>query len=901
MRRLLTRSLAFLALLAAPALLSCGSGAPSVLDRSALLERQDWWDNRDWDWYAEKIPFFESPDPELDATYYYRWEVVTKHLVYGAPATGYTFTEFIDRPYWSGRYGSISCPLGHQAYEIRWLKDRRIVEDFGRYWFETPGAEPRSYSNWYGDAMWATYLVTGDSTVLRAVYPHMEEQVAGWTAEHWDGEHGMYRWVGAWDGMETNINSRLTDDEFGGAEGYRPTLNSYLFADMRALAQAAALFGEEEKARSYEARARALKARVQEELWDPEREFFFHQFAADEKDGIEAKSLTYQTGPYAGNPHGRELLGYVPWQFNLPDPGYEGAWRFLMDPEYFWAPFGPTGVEQGDPQFFVSPRCCVWSGNAWPYATTQTLVAMANLLNNYEQEVVTRADYFRLLQTYSASQRMNGRPYVAEAVDPYTGSWTGHNTFYHSEHYFHSGFVDLVISGLVGLRPRADDTLVVNPLAPDAWDFFALEGVEYHGHALDIHWDRDGSRYRSGAGLAVYLDGREVARVRDLGPIRVAIPAPLLGTVSPRKNNYAVNNEGSHFPFASASSSHPVFPPFYAVDGNRWYHRSPPNRWVAGVGSEVGDGSPQPAAFPGRERGSGDGGGSGRLGPESPWLQVDFGLDRPLREVTLYFLDDMNGPSIEAVGEEERAGYPLVTGSSTELVGLPALPPVSYEVQQWDGEGWTEVRGQTRDPEEPAGRRANTVTFPEIRTSRIRVVFHPREGSTTGLTEVEAWGPGPPHPEEPTGPVANLALNPSREGVPRPSASYTYRGDSPWEAVDGRMTLNRYSRNRWTAFGSTNREDWFEVELGGREEVSRVDLFIFGDGGGVAAPEAYRVEYWTGSSWEEVQGERRDPRRPLAWAMNRVEFEPVETERLRVVLRHAAPFSSGLAEIRVFR
>ena len=187
---------------------------------------------------------------------------------------------------------------------------------------------------------------------------------------------------------------------------------------------------------------------MQEELWDPEREFFFHQFAADEKDGIEAKSLTYQTGPYAGNPHGRELLGYVPWQFNLPDPGYEGAWRFLMDPEYFWAPFGPTGVEQGDPQFFVSPRCCVWSGNAWPYATTQTLVAMANLLNNYEQEVVTREDYFRLLQTYSASQRMNGRPYVAEAVDPYTGSWGGHNTFYHSEHYFHSGFVDLVISGL---------------------------------------------------------------------------------------------------------------------------------------------------------------------------------------------------------------------------------------------------------------------------------------------------------------------------------------------------------------------------------------------------------------------------------------------------------------------
>ena len=75
--------------------------------------------------------------------------------------------------------------------------------------------------------------------------------------------------------------------------------------------------------------------------------------------------------------HGRELIGYVPWQFNLPDPGkgYERAWRLLMDSSYFLSPFGPTTVERHDPQFFISPRCCWWSGNSWPYATTQTLVA----------------------------------------------------------------------------------------------------------------------------------------------------------------------------------------------------------------------------------------------------------------------------------------------------------------------------------------------------------------------------------------------------------------------------------------------------------------------------------------------------------------------------------------------
>jgi hypothetical protein len=623
------------------------------LDPVAILEGFDWWDNRDWDWYTENIPFFDSPDPELNATYFYRWEVLTKHLVYGSPATGYTFTEFIDRPFWSGTYGAISCPLGHQAHELRWLKDRRIIEDFARYWFETPGAEPRSYSNWYGSAMWATYEVLKDQDLLRKVYPHMESQVAGWTEERWDPEHEMYRWVGAWDGMETNINSRLTDDEFGGAEGYRPTLNSYLFADFSALARTADLFGDHGKAAEYQLRASALKKRVLEELWDPEREFFFHQFAFDEKDGIRAKSLTYESGPYAGDPHGRELFGYVPWQFNLPEPGYEIAWKFLMDPEVFWSRYGPTGVEQGDPQFLVSPRCCVWSGNAWPYATTQVLAALANLLNDYEQEIVTKADYVSLLQAYTRTHREAGRPYVAEAADPFTGSWSGHNSFYHSEHYLHSGFVDLIITGLVGLRPQAGDTLLVNPLAPEEWEFFALQGVEYHGHDISIVWDRDGARYGGGAGLAVYVNAREAARSPSLSPLAIPLPPPPARPSPNRLNNYAVNNDGRHFPFASASSSHPSSPPFYAVDGNRWYHPSPPNRWVA-------EGT----------------------GPEADWFEVGFGTDRTLTEIRLYFLDSQSGPVVEAVGEDP----PVASVFDQAHPNRPVIPPAGFEVLAWDQE-----------------------------------------------------------------------------------------------------------------------------------------------------------------------------------------------------------------------
>src|SRR6516165_1622413 len=105
------------------ALLALATAAPAqILDKQKLLDAQAFWDNRDWDWYKSNIPLFESPDADLDTTYYYRWELVTKHLTYGSPDSGYSFTEFIDRPVWSGAYGSISCPAGHQLYEARWLR-----------------------------------------------------------------------------------------------------------------------------------------------------------------------------------------------------------------------------------------------------------------------------------------------------------------------------------------------------------------------------------------------------------------------------------------------------------------------------------------------------------------------------------------------------------------------------------------------------------------------------------------------------------------------------------------------------------------------------------------------------------------------------------------------------------
>jgi mannosylglycerate hydrolase MGH1-like protein/glycosyl hydrolase family 65 len=816
-----------------------------VLDKRATLTRQSWRDNRDWQWFATRIPMFESPDTAIDATYYYRWELVTRHLTYGSPETGYTFTEFIDRPFWSGAFGAISCPLGHQFDEIRWLDDRRIIDDFARYWFETPGAQPRSYSNWYASAMWNTYLVLGDTSFLRGVLPYMKSQYAGWMAEHWDAGHAMFRWDGLHDGMERNINSRQTDDIDAGAEGYRPTLNSYAYGDARAIARASALFGDTAATHEFDLRADSLRARVERELWDPRREFFLHQFAHNEKDGVQALSRTYETGRFAGDTHGRELIGYVPWQFDLPESGkgYERAWKLLMDTAYFMAPYGPTTTERHDPQFQVSPRCCWWSGNSWPYATTQTLVAMANLLNDYRQDVVTRADWMTLFSIYTRTQRKDGHPYIAEGANPFTGSWEGFDTPHHSEHYFHSGYVDLVVTGVAGLRPRADDSIEVNPLAPRDWAYFALDDVRYRGRRLSILWDRDGTRYHRGKGLMILADGVVIGRVPILGRLVASFSPGRTSARRERLMNVAVNNGRGAYPWVEVSHAAPEHPPTYLLDGNYWYDSTPPNRWTT-IGSRQ----------------------------ARDTVTVDFGGERVAQQVALYVLDDGGNSRVRA--------------------------PLRYDVLLDVGGRWVQPDSERREPAQPEGRRANVVSFAPTAISRVRVVLEPQPGRDVGLSELEVWGPPQPI-RAPVRPAVDLAFRATSDGngYPKASASFTSQYDRVDQVNDLVVAFTRYSRNRWTAYGSPNATDWVEINFGTERLIHAIELYLFGDGAGVKAPRRYAVQLWDGSAWRDARVLARAPDRPMASARNVVTIAPARASRVRVLFEHDLPAFSGVTEM----
>ena len=87
-----------------------------------------------------------------------------------------------------------------------------------------------------------------------------------------------------------------------------------------------------------------------------------------------------------------------------------------------------------------------------------------------------------------------------------------------------SGYVDLIITGLIGLISRDDDTLELRPLAPATWDYFGLDEVPYRGHSIAVVWDRLGTRYGLGKGLHLLVDGMMRASSPRLERLSVTLP-----------------------------------------------------------------------------------------------------------------------------------------------------------------------------------------------------------------------------------------------------------------------------------------------------------------------------------------------------------------------------------------
>jgi hypothetical protein len=80
---------------------------------------------------------------------------------------------------------------------------------------------------------------------------------------------------------------------------------------------------------------------------------------------------------------------------------------------------GITTAERRHPQFRShGVGTCEWDGAVWPFATSQTLVALANVLRDYHQSYVSKADYFD--PCHVTCHQCQGKPYIGDAS---TAEW----------------------------------------------------------------------------------------------------------------------------------------------------------------------------------------------------------------------------------------------------------------------------------------------------------------------------------------------------------------------------------------------------------------------------------------------------------------------------------------------
>jgi len=454
------------------------------------------------EWLSQNIPLFDCPDSAIQKVYYYRWWAFRKHLK--QTPEGFIFTEFITPVNHAGKYNAVSSALGHHIYEGRWLLNQQYINDYINFWLYVDPAHKvqrfHGFSSWVDDAVYNRFLVNQDKAYIRKILPALDSDYRKWESEKMNPDNTFWQFD-VKDAMEESISGGRK------VKNIRPTINSYMYGNAIALSAMAKTFGVDSLVKRYNKKAKFLRSFVNDKLWDDTASFYKVQY---EKGGL---------------CDAREELGFIPWYFNLPKDNskYAEQWKSLVDPKAFNAPWGITTAERRHPLFRThgSGHGCEWDGAVWPFATTQTLKGLSNLLNNYKnQDGMSRQVFYDELHKYAMSHKMNGLIYLGEYQDEKNGEWLkGDNP--RSKFYNHSGFADLIINDLVGLRPRADNVVQVSPLVPaNQWDWFCLDKVSYHGKILTILWDKTGQKYGKGKGLRVLADGKEIATSAELKEVK---------------------------------------------------------------------------------------------------------------------------------------------------------------------------------------------------------------------------------------------------------------------------------------------------------------------------------------------------------------------------------------------
>ena len=529
---------------------------------------------------VKNTPLFICTDSTMNEVFNYRFWMMLKHLRdYHDPEDNknyWVYTEFYGTPNHASRSGAITCPLGQQFYDARWVKDPQYLKSYATYFLKGSGAtlqqrengsfltnlsrpESHHFSSWLINGVEAFLKVHPDDAWMKGMLPAMEKHQQVWDSlftVHNPGSrtNGMYKIMDLYDGMEFSLSavegliasdgpfSIYTKDNWrdnylgwgttgkvansaaakkypeafnGGYPWFylvRPSVNGYAYGNLKSLADMYGKVGDFALSEKYDQRAHSVQEKTLDVLWDDKAKFFMTFTAGDNVYGV--RDFEAQV---------RESVGYTPWYFDMiPQENhekYDVAWKLFGSEKGFYNTMGMTTAERQHP--YYNEQAYAWNGRGWPFQNSVVYKAYANYLRDYKKEV-TSSDK-QLLMDYVvklAAMHGTGEKNIGEWYIPSDGKEFGG-----VKDYFHSTFPDIIISDLIGVKPKMDGTLTIEPLLPqDAWDFFYLGDLVVGGHTLDIVWNKDWEPEKDGdqSWFCVWKDG--VLKIKaDEWPIRAVI------------------------------------------------------------------------------------------------------------------------------------------------------------------------------------------------------------------------------------------------------------------------------------------------------------------------------------------------------------------------------------------
>lgn len=519
-------------------------------------------------------PLFYCSDSNLTQVFNYRFWMMSKHLRKFKDSLDnqnyWVFTEFFGNPGHASRSGAIPCPLGHQFYDARWIKDPQYLKSYADYFlkgsastlnqrengnFLTGLSRPEShhFSSWFINGIHAFLRVHPNDDWMVENLPYMERHQQVWdslfTVKNPNSKtNGMYKIMDLYDGMEFSLSaveglihskgpfSLYTEENWKdyylgwgttrkAAEteqanrypkafnrGYpwyylvRPSVNSYMYGNLTSLSQMYREVGNSKKHDFYDVRAQSVRTQTLDILWDEKSQFFMSYSAGDNSFGNRDFMASV-----------RESVGYTPWYFHMIPKDkhnkYEVAWDFFKSEKGFYNDKGMTTAERQHP--FYNEKAYAWNGRGWPFQNSVVYKAYANYLRYYKP-TVTQTDRSLLMDYVNKLAMMHGRK------DKNIGEWyipSNGEEFGGVKDYFHSTFPDIIISDILGVKPTLEGSLSISPLLTEStWNHFYLGELSIHGKLLDIAWKRDWEPQKKGnqQALKIWVDGKLVSKTKNL-------------------------------------------------------------------------------------------------------------------------------------------------------------------------------------------------------------------------------------------------------------------------------------------------------------------------------------------------------------------------------------------------